>query len=222
MKKAKIKIPGQSWSIKEKLDWVVAVLTDHRLTYATRVIGATMAVYFHNTQSGALHPSREQISEKTGAGRKKSLLATQSLRRFGYLTYDDSDGGCNHRNTYHLLKQSPKVEALTGSKKTHSTESLGLTNGVQKTHAGESGGLTQVPFESTSCEETPEALPLPRKGEASASVEKKEEAGRKEAVVLPFDSTPPPAKPFVISEEEKARRLAIVAEMKRNRGGRSA
>ena len=123
MKKAKIKIPSQSWSIKEKLDWVVAVLTDHRLTYATRVIGATMAVYFHNTQSGALHPSREQISEKTGAGRKKSLLATQSLRRFGYLTYDDSDGGCNHRNTYHLLKQSPKVEALTGSKKTRSTKS---------------------------------------------------------------------------------------------------
>ena len=132
MKKAKIRIPSQSWSIKEKLDWVVAVLTDHRLTYATRVIGATMAVYFHNTQSGALHPSREQISEKTGAGRKKSLLATQSLRRFGYLTYDDSDGGCNHRNTYHLLKQSPKVEALTGSKKTYQL-SPGLTNGIQKT-----------------------------------------------------------------------------------------
>ena len=182
------------------------------------LIGATMAVYFHNTQSGALHPSREQISEKTGAGRKKSLLATQSLRRFGYLTYDDFDGGCNHRNTYHLLKQSPKVEALTGSKNTYSTQFGGLTNRVQKTYVGESARLTQLPFEFTSCEETPSASPLPCEGKASASVEKEEEASK----VIPFDSTPPPAKPFVISEEEKARRLAIVAEMKRNRGGRSA
>ena len=110
------KLPAQSWTIKEKLDWVVAVLTDHRLTYATRVIGATMAVYFHNTQSGALHPSREQVTEKTGAERQKVRLATQALRRFGFLTYEDFNGGCNHRNTYHLLKQSPKVEALTGAK----------------------------------------------------------------------------------------------------------
>jgi hypothetical protein len=209
MRKPKIKLPGQSWSIKEKLDWLVAMLTDHRLTYATRVIGATMALYFHNTQSGALHPSREQISEKTGAGRKKSMLATQSLRRFRYLTYDDSDGGCNHRNTYQLLKQSPKVEPLNrvGKDSVNRVEKDSLT-GSKKTHAGESKRLTQLPFEDTTYNETPESSPLPCDGKASASVEKKEEASRA------HPEGPP------ITEEEKARRLALAAEtIRKLRGG---
>ena len=127
MKKAKIKIPGQSWSIKEKLDWVVAVRTDHRLTYATRVIGATMAVYFHNTQSGALYPSREQISEKTGAGARSLCSQRKASGRFGYPTYDDS--GRRLQSSQHL----PLAQAVAQGRGANGVGKLpqpspGLTN----------------------------------------------------------------------------------------------
>ena len=115
MKKAKAKIPGQSWSIKEKLDWS----SPFARTTASLATGGYRRddgpLFPQHANGGAASESGAGFGE-AGTGRKKSLLATQSLRRFGYLTYDDSDGGCNHRNTYLLLKQSPKVEALTGRK----------------------------------------------------------------------------------------------------------
>ena len=174
-----------------------------------------MAVYFHNSQSGALHPSREQLREKTGAGREKVRFATQSLRKFGFLTYDNSDGGCNHRNTHHLLKQSSKVVNQTGTENVPLTGRENVPQRVSKTSTqGVSKTSTQLSLEDTSVREDREALPLPRKGEASASQEKKERATSKEAVVVPFTPSPSPECPFVITEDEKARRLEISAELK--------
>jgi hypothetical protein len=225
-RQAGAKLPAQSWTIKEKLDWIVAVITDHRLTYATRVVAVTMAVYFHNTQSGACHPSRPQIGEKAGVNRSKIILATQSLRRFGYLTYDDSDGGCNHRNTYHLLKQSEKVTALEPNRAEKGTVNRTQkgTGPVPKRDAqGVPKRDAQLPLESTSCKETPEALPLPRDGEASASVEKEKEASKGETVVvsLPLPKTPhQPEGP--ISEEERARNMAKLNGLSRTLRGGSA
>jgi biotin operon repressor len=208
MRKPPKKLPGQSWTIKEKLDWVVAVLTDHRLTYATRVIGATMAVHFHNTQSGDLYPSRPQIGEKVGVHRSKIILATQSLRKHGYLTYEDSDGGCNHRNTYHLLKQSEKVTVLhpnSAEKGTVNRTQKGTPPVPKRDAQGYAKRDAQLSLESTTCEKTPEALPLPRKGEASASVEKREEGLQCGALGEPSRST-------------EAAREAHVAEVERRLG----
>ena len=103
---------GQSWTLKEKLDVVNAITADKRFTYAERVAAVTMITYFHNTTSDALFPSRQQVAQRCGAKKDIVISATSKMERFGYLTFDKSDGGRNKRNTYHLKKQSEKVTVL--------------------------------------------------------------------------------------------------------------
>src|SRR5262245_61842223 len=103
-RKAKAKIPGQSWTLKEKMDLVTTLCADNRLSHAEARVGVTMILYFHNTQTGDLHPSRAQISDQACVTREVATNATKKMRRLGYLEYDESDGGCHHRNTYVLKK----------------------------------------------------------------------------------------------------------------------
>ena len=71
-----------------------------------------MVLYFHNTASGDLFPSRAQVSEQCGVTKPTVISATKKLKRFGYLHYEQSSGGRNERNTYHLKKLAPKVVEL--------------------------------------------------------------------------------------------------------------
>jgi hypothetical protein len=51
----KPKLPGVSWTIKEKLDLAIALIMDNRFSHAEKLVGLTLIIYFHNTQTGDLH-----------------------------------------------------------------------------------------------------------------------------------------------------------------------
>ena len=131
-----------------------------------------MVLYFHNTISGALHPSREQVMERCGVNKEVVIQATRKMRRFGYLHYEQTSGGHNERNTYHLLKRS---EIPTVERSGKPTLVVGKTDlqGVGKTDS-------QIPLEDTTGKKDGSALPLPREGEASASPEEREKRGYQE------------------------------------------
>jgi len=135
---------NQSWTAKEKFDVVNAIVRDKRFTYAERVAAITMITYFHNTMSGDLFPSREQVVGQCGAKKDIVISATSKMERVGYLSFDRSDGGRNKRNTYYLKKQSEKVTVLereTVQKKDRGSPENGLAR-VQKTDS-------HIPREST-------------------------------------------------------------------------
>jgi len=170
-KKTKIKIPGQSWAIKEKLDVVNAILADKRFTYAEKVAAVTMTMYFHNTASGDLHPSRQQVTERCGVTKHITISATKKMKRFGYLDYEQTSGGRNERNTYHLKKTVPQTVqnlhplAEETVQNLHSPSAENARAAVQNLHS-------QIPLRSTTRREEVETSPSPR-SEASVSQEKK-------------------------------------------------
>ena len=108
----RIKLPGQSWTIKEKLDVVNALCADRHFSHGEARASVTMVLYFHNTANGHLFPSRQQVSEQCGVNKDVVISATRKMKRFGYLHYDQSTGGRNERNTYYLKKLTPKVASL--------------------------------------------------------------------------------------------------------------
>src|SRR5262245_51657218 len=63
VKQPRVKLPGQGWTIKEKLEVAIALLTDRRFTYAERIVALTKVLCFHNTTTGDLYPSRSQLME---------------------------------------------------------------------------------------------------------------------------------------------------------------
>jgi hypothetical protein len=215
MRKAKFKVPGQSWSIKEKLDLVNAICSDPRFSHGEVRAAVVMVLYFHNTTSGELFPSREQVSEQACVGKEVVIAATRKLRRLGFLDYADSDGGCQHRNTYILRKQRSENPTVNG-------RNIRPQESENPTPKESENPTPNYPCKGTSYEKTPGALPLPRKGEASAPVERKEEASKEEAVVLPFGPTTPPEGPFIVSPEERARNMAKLNEAVRKLRGGSA
>ena len=150
------------------------------------------------------------------------------MKRFGYLHYEKTSGGRNERNTYHLKKLTPKVVNLHPEtvQKLNGIESETVqklnTGGSETEHAGVQKLNTQIPLEDYHLKEKGEASPSPCNSRASASPKKKEEASKEERVVIPFDPTPPSESPFVVTEEEKARRLKVAAELKRTLRGVSA
>ena len=111
-KKPRVKIPSQSWSIKEKLDLVTVICADTRFSHGEVRAAVTMIIYFHNTQSGELFPSRAQVAEQACISKDVVINATRKMRRFGYLHYEQTCGGRNERNTYHLRKRSESSTVL--------------------------------------------------------------------------------------------------------------
>ncbi len=173
MRKPSIKLPGQSWTIKEKLEVAIAILADRRFTYGEKVAALAMVLYYHNTTNGALHPSREHVTELFGVTRDVQIQATKKMKRFGYLHYEETSGGRNERNTYYLRKLS----TIPTVSKPETVEKVD-TGCREVRHAGVEKVDTQIPLEDTTGrKEDGSALPLPRKGEASASPEEKEERG---------------------------------------------
>jgi hypothetical protein len=125
----------QSWTLQEKFDVVITILSDARFTYAEKVVAGIMITYFHNTTSGDLFPSRQQVVQRCGAKKDIVISATRKMECFGYLNVDKSNGGRCRRNTYHLKKRSEKVTVLeteTVQKKDWGSPQNGLA-GVQKT-----------------------------------------------------------------------------------------
>jgi hypothetical protein len=104
-KKAQAKIPGQSWTVKEKLDVVNAILADERFSHAEARAAATMVLYYHNTTSGELFPSRQQVAEHCHVGKRIVINTTRKMRSLGYVHYEQTTGGRNERNTYYLKKR---------------------------------------------------------------------------------------------------------------------
>ena len=151
VKKSRIKIPGQSWSIKEKLDVVNALCADRRFSHGEARAAVTMVLYFHNTASGHLFPSREQVSEQCGVSKNIIISGTKKMERFGYLRYDKTSGGRNERNTYHLNKLTPKVVNLETVQKLNGIENETVQNlnrgGSETEHAGVQKLNTHIPLE---------------------------------------------------------------------------
>jgi hypothetical protein len=104
--------PGESWSQAEKRDLSVTMLRDHRLTSGEKVVGLTMLLYFHNSSSGDLFPSREQISKICSVSVDTAVRATKKLKAFLYLDYEETSGGRNERNSYAFRKQPHQKKVL--------------------------------------------------------------------------------------------------------------
>ena len=64
MSRSRIKLPAQSWTISEKLKVVNDLCADRRFTHGEARAAVTMVLYFHNTTSGELFPSRNQVREQ--------------------------------------------------------------------------------------------------------------------------------------------------------------
>jgi hypothetical protein len=94
----------RKWQLKEKLGLIDKISCDKRFTYAERVVAIAMVCHFHNSTNGRLFPSRAQICERTGTTKDVAIAATRKMKRFGYLDYKQSNGGCNQRNSYNLEK----------------------------------------------------------------------------------------------------------------------
>src|SRR5262245_13126267 len=160
-RKAKAKLPVQSWTLKEKLDVVTTLCADRRFSHAEARVGVTMILYFHNTQSGDLHPSRTQISEQACVTREVVINATKKMRRLGYLEYAESDGGCHHRNTYVLRKLT--VGNSDSERSAEPTPTVGKTDSYE----------SEKPTPNYPCKLSGngETSPLPCDGRATVSPE---------------------------------------------------
>ena len=129
----RIKLPAQSWTIKEKLDVVNDLCADRRFSHGEARAAVTMVLYFHNTTTGELYPSRKQSAGALRREQKEIVInATRKMKRFGYLHYEQTSGGHNERNTYHLLKRSEKVTLL----KTERVENRELGWSEKRTRGG--------------------------------------------------------------------------------------
>jgi hypothetical protein len=163
-KRAAAAAARQSWSLIEKVEIANAICADVRFSHAEARACVVMILYFHNTTSGELFPSRKQIMERACVTKEVVIAATRKLRRLGFITYEESTGGFSRRNTYHLKKRSEIPTLLT--KKGQLSRPLGSE---KLTHCG-SEKLTHNYPENLSLEDS-DGSPLPRKGEASPSQE---------------------------------------------------
>ena len=202
----KRKLPGQSWTIKEKLDLVNALCADRRFTHGEARAAVTMVLYFHNTANGHLFPSRSQVSEQCGVNRDVVISATRKMKRFGFLHYEQSSGGRNERNTYHLKKLAPKVVELHPETvgKSDSIESETVMTGLNPTR-GSPEIRHAYTLGITSCEEGREPLPLPCNSRASGSLEKKKDASSG-AQVVKLPNTQPRSQPMKAMLQSLTRR----------------
>jgi hypothetical protein len=57
----------KSWTFEEKIALGVAMCLDRRLTHADCRVAIAMLFYFHNSTSGALYPSRRQVTQRWSA-----------------------------------------------------------------------------------------------------------------------------------------------------------
>jgi hypothetical protein len=206
----KPKMPGVSWTIKEKLDVVNAICSDRRFSHAEVRAAVVMVLYFHNTQSGELHPSRPEVSDRACVGKEIVINATKKMRRLDYMHYVESDGGCNHRNTYYLKKQTVGNSDPQRSEKTTPPVGKNDPQGSEKT------------TRNYPCKD------ITGKGEASPPTLKRVEASLKEeeasrgAQVLTFPETEtasPVEKPFSVSEEVRTENLNKLRNLRRTLGG---
>jgi hypothetical protein len=215
-KQFKPKIPGQSWTIKEKLDVVNALCADLHFSHAEARAAVTMVLYFHNTTNGDLFPSRAQVSEQCGVSKDIVISATRKMVRFGYLHYEQSSGGRNERNTYHLKKLAPKVvklhpETVETLDRIESETVEKIDSGGRENRLAPVENLDpQIPLEDYHLKKEGEASPSPCSGRASAPPEKKEEAFREvQGNVFPKPQTPtPPEEPSRTTEAEREAHLA--------------
>jgi hypothetical protein len=203
-KPIRVKFPSVSWSIKEKMDLVTAICADKRFSHGEVRAAVAMIIYFHNTQSGALFPSRAQVAEQACVGKDVVINATRKMRRFDYLHYEQSHGGRNERNTYHLRKRSENPTVLKTETVVKSD-----TGGRKIRHARVVKSDSHIPLESTL---RGKALPSPRKGEAAALRSKTTESEQAESQKATKEEQTPEDR-----AEVGARMLAYVNQLKQAR-----
>ena len=205
----KIPAPG-SWTLKEKVDIANALCADERFSHAETRAAVTMALYFHNSASGGLFPSRAQISERCRVTKEVTISATRKMKRFGYLNYEESNGGRNARNTY--LLQKPQTETV-GNSDSLQTETVGKTDtgGRKFRHAGVGKTDTQLPSEYTTTNKEGSATLAPLGGAASASPERGAISGEPVVPLCPNPNAPPEGH----SPEKREELLAKFEELKR-------
>ncbi|MGH6824361.1 helix-turn-helix domain-containing protein [Methyloceanibacter sp.] len=103
-------------SLVVKVKRGAAIVTDLRLTHAERVIGATLLLYFHNTQTGRCFPSYPQLAEKAGVTENTAKRAVSRMKAFGHVEFEKNTGGRNRRNEYLFdLTISPAIPFSDGN-----------------------------------------------------------------------------------------------------------
>jgi hypothetical protein len=94
-----------------------AICADIRFSHAEARASVTMILYFHNTSSGELFPSRKQIMGRSCVKKDVVINATRKMRRLGYITYDQSTGGFSRRNSYHIAELETKLGRKIGNRR---------------------------------------------------------------------------------------------------------
>jgi DNA-binding transcriptional MocR family regulator len=89
-----------SWTFEEKIALATAMCLDRRLTHADCRVAMAMLLYFQNSASGALFPSRRQVAEILDMRVKTVRRATENLKALGYLDYKRGSGGRSRHNNY--------------------------------------------------------------------------------------------------------------------------
>jgi hypothetical protein len=151
--------------------------------------------YFHNTTNGDLYPSRQQIHDFCGVRKETIIATTRKMQRFGYLTFRQSNGGRNEKNTYYLRKNGHQKGTVS---ETETVTKMGLPQSQKGDPRQSQKGDTQISIESIL---RGEASPSPCNGKASASQEKKMASIEEQVSESVTELQAPTERP--ISEEER-------------------
>jgi hypothetical protein len=70
------------WNLEEKIQLVATITSDKRFTPTERAVAVAMISYFHNTTSGDLFPSLEQVAERCHCKKDRVISAIKKMERF--------------------------------------------------------------------------------------------------------------------------------------------
>ena len=163
-KEAKTAIKSKAWTLIEKVEIANAICSDLRFSHAEARAAVTMVLYFHNSTSGDLFPSRKQIMERSCVHKDTIIYATRKMRRLGYLTYEQSTGGFQKRNSYYLNKRS-EIPTLLDTKNGRKNQ---LHGSIKSTP---NGSEKSTPIYPENLSQEGSGSPSPCDGKASPSQE---------------------------------------------------
>ena len=147
---------------------------DRLLTHADCRVAIAMLLYFHNSTSGALYPSRRQVAELLDMKVKTVRRATEKMKALKYLDYERGSGGRSRHNNYVFKRRTSgtRFEKNKGD----IWDPLMMKKGVIRDPGRETNGTharrtkrTHALTPSNRPSATPS--PSPRDSEASASQE---------------------------------------------------
>ena len=87
---------------RERQDWIIAILTERRLTPFQRVIGVLIMMHM-SAQSGQCNPSITRIAALLGASENTVRDALKAIKALGYWDYPPNRGGQGRSHQFTFL-----------------------------------------------------------------------------------------------------------------------